>query len=96
MLAAVNIDSALANDIPSLIHYDGTVRIQIVRDQTSLIYALLEEYEKRTGKFILINTSFNCHNEPIVESENQARETAKKIGLDYLIISGYGERISHN
>ena len=35
---------------------------------------------------ILINTSFNGKEEPIVETEDEALNTAKRIGLDYLVI----------
>ena len=94
MLVAVNVKKDIASKIPSLPHYDGTIRVQVIRDTTSFIYALLSQYEKTTGRFILINTSFNLHNEPIVETENQARRTAQKMGLDYLIVGGKGEIIN--
>lgn len=93
MLAAINVNKEISRTIPSLVHYDGTIRIQIARDSGSLIYKILEEYERQVGRIILINTSFNSHEEPIVENESQARRTARKLGLDYLIISGFGEKI---
>lgn len=96
MLSAVNVNKTIVSEIPGLVHKDGTLRIQVIRDTSSLIYALLEEYEKQTGRIILINTSFNGKGEPIVETESQARKTARDLGLDYLIISGSCEKIIHN
>ena len=50
---------------------------------------VLEKY----GEKILINTSFNGKNEPIVENPSQARKTAKEIGLDYLFIDASIEKV---
>ena len=37
-------------------------------------------------KFVLINTSFNVHEEPIVESYKDAIKSFKESKLDYLVL----------
>ena len=52
-------------DYSSIIHVDGTCRTQIVKDKNSITYNLLEEI-KKLGSDILVNTSFNISNDPVV------------------------------
>ena len=73
--------------IPTVVHpIDKTARIQIVtRDSNPFFYAILKEYKKLTGLGVLVNTSFNIHNEPIVETpENAFNHLANGI-IDYLV-----------
>lgn len=95
MLVAVNAKKELFETIPDLIHKDGTVRVQIIRNdrKDSSIYRILEVIEKRYDEFILINTSFNGIGEPIVETPDEARETAKKIGVKHVLLNGKIERV---
>jgi carbamoyltransferase len=59
--------------IPAVTHVDGTARLQTVgpRDDPFL-RALLQAFEARTGIPVLLNTSFNGKEEPIVESPAEA------------------------
>jgi carbamoyltransferase len=53
--------------IPAVVHVDGTARPQIVRDDENPRYAaILRAFRDRTGLPVLVNTSFNVHEEPIV------------------------------
>lgn len=88
MLSAVTVRRDIYYRIPALVHYDGTMRIEVVDDKNSLIYNILSEYEKRCGGIVLINTSFNAKGEPIVETEKEAIECAKKIGIKLVFLSG--------
>lgn len=55
---------------PAACHIDNTARPQIIRSEDdSFMWLLLKEYERRTSKKALINTSFNLHNWPIIENE---------------------------
>ncbi|WP_051162817.1 carbamoyltransferase C-terminal domain-containing protein [Nocardia brevicatena] len=52
---------------PAVIHADGSVRPQVITHEADpFMHAVLEEYERQTGRVALINTSFNLHEEPIV------------------------------
>ena len=47
-------------------------------------HELISEFEKITGVGALLNTSFNLHGEPIVESPLDALNTLRRSGLHHL------------
>jgi carbamoyltransferase len=59
-------------EIPGVIHVDGTCRIQIVRDPDEPLFKVLESFKKRTGVGVLLNTSFNLAGEAMVETPEDA------------------------
>lgn len=68
-------------------HVDGTARLQTVRREANpAIHALLHEFGSLTGVPVLINTSFNTAGEPIVETPEEAIDTAIRMGLDLLVL----------
>jgi carbamoyltransferase len=59
--------------IPAVVHVDGSARPQIIDgDDVRLYRHVLELFYKRTGLPVLVNTSFNVHEEPIVDTPEQA------------------------
>lgn len=53
--------------IPAVVHVDGTARPQIVRSEVNPVYyRLISRYEQLSGIPLVLNTSFNVHEEPIV------------------------------
>ena len=90
MLLATTVKEKYRNQIPSVVHIDDTARIQSVSKSTDLfMHKLLMQFSKLTGVPILLNTSFNVANEPIVESPMDAITTFQKTEIDYLIIENY-------
>lgn len=78
------------NLIPGIVHKDGTARIQTVdKEYQPRFYALLKCFEKITGFPVLVNTSFNTNNEPIVATPYDAVATFFRSGLDALIIGDF-------
>jgi carbamoyltransferase len=73
--------------IPTVVHpIDKTARIQIVTDKSNpLLHAILKKYKEITGVGILVNTSFNVHNEPIVEKPQEAFNHLKNGVIDFLV-----------
>ncbi len=64
--------SSSAN-LPGVTHVDGSARVQTVTEATSRRFAkLLEAFERRTGCAVLLNTSFNGRDEPIVQNLSDA------------------------
>ena len=63
--------------MPGAVHADGTARPQLVDPavEPRLAY-LLAEYQRRTGRIGLVNTSFNLHDEPIVCTPQDAARSA--------------------
>lgn len=72
---------------PAACHVDNTARPQIVsHDEDPFIWSVLERYQTMTGKKALINTSFNLHNNPIIESTYVAISSWLKSDTDVLVI----------
>jgi carbamoyltransferase len=64
--------------IPSVVHYDGTSRVQTVtRDQHPGLYAVLEKFYEATGVPVLLNTSLNIKGQPLLNDENDILEWEK-------------------
>lgn len=74
--------------LPAITHVDGTARLQIATDDCGPVYNLLEEFGKRTGYEVLLNTSFNGKGEPIVETPNDAIDAFLRMDLDVLFLDG--------
>ena len=79
-----------ARRIPAVTHVDCTARVQTVgeRDDTFL-RAVLEAFEVRTGIPVLLNTSFNRKEEPIVETPAQAIESFRRTPMHALAMPPY-------
>lgn len=78
-------------EIPAALHpYDRTARPNIVtREQNPDYHELISEFEKLTGVGAILNTSFNLHGEPVVESPADAISTFLRSGLRHLYMSGW-------
>lgn len=75
---------------PGVVHIDGTARPQLVTPEGNPnFYKIISEYNKLTGIPSIINTSFNNHGEPIVCSPQDAINSFKNSGLDYLAIGDF-------
>jgi len=78
------------NVIPSVTHVDGSARPQTVeKDVSPLYWGLINEFGKRTGVPVLMNTSFNLRGEAIVNTPTDAIRTFFSSGMDALIIGSY-------
>jgi len=74
-------------DIPTLVHADGTCRIQTVtREQNKNYYDLIERFYKVTDVPIIFNTSFNLGGEPLVETIYDAINTCNRSEINYLYV----------
>jgi len=73
--------------VPSVVHVDGSGRLQTVEKHISpRYYALIEAFEQRTGVPIVLNTSFNLNGEPIVCSPDDAIRTFYTCALEVLYL----------
>jgi carbamoyltransferase len=73
--------------VPAITHVDGTARLQTVgADDDPLMRNLLKGFEARTGVPILLNTSFNGKDEPIVETPREALAAFRRMPLHALAI----------
>jgi len=80
----------MRENCPAAVHVDGTARPQLIqREVNPGYYDILKEYEKLSGIPSLINTSFNMHEEPIVDSPEDAVRAFMQGALDYLAIGPF-------
>ena len=76
--------------IPSVVHEDGSARVQTVSEiNNRKVYMLLQEFFKETEVPVLLNTSFNLGGEPIVESPADAVRTFTNSNIDVLVMQNY-------
>ena len=77
-------------EAPAVVHVDGTARPQIIRREINPeYYDILTEYNRLTGRSILVNTSYNMHEEPIVCTADEAVEAFFASGIDSLVVGPY-------
>lgn len=90
MSAVYNVRDTMRSRIPAVTHVDGTARIQTVAEGSNpLFWRLLQEFKKRTGESVLLNTSFNQSGEPIVCSPSDAVSCFLNSGIDALVMGTY-------
>jgi len=90
MTITFNCTDWMAKNCPGVVHIDNTARPQLVSEMDNpSMYKILDEYYKITGLPVLINTSFNMHEEPIVCTPTDAIRSFKLGHLDYLAIGDY-------
>ena len=59
--------------VPAICHIDNSARLQTVTaSDNPLFHALITAFFRRTGRPMVLNTSFNRNNEPIVETPQDA------------------------
>jgi carbamoyltransferase len=76
--------------IPAVVHVDGTARPQTVsRDANPLYWKLIEAYRARSGIPLVLNTSFNVHEEPIVCFPENAVQALAEDRIDCLALGPY-------
>lgn len=77
-------------EIPAAIHIDNTARPQLVHEERNpRFYHIVKAYEAITGVPVVINTSFNMHEEPIVATPYDAIRCFQLGHLDVLVVGNY-------
>ena len=87
MMYAVECLPGVQEKIPSVIHVDGTCRIQtLTEDENEHYYKLIDAFEQLSGVPILFNTSFNLGGDPLVETIGDALHTLKSSKIEYMYL----------
>ena len=74
--------------LPAVTHVDNSARVQTVKQlDNPKFYELLRTFEKYSGVPVLLNTSLNLANEPIVETPNEAIKLFFSSKTDILVIN---------
>jgi len=90
MLFAQHVREDAVKQFPVITHVDGSARPQSVSHESNPQFAkLLRELRRLEGTGIVVNTSFNTRNEPIVHSPLDAIRSFRRAGLDSLLVENW-------
>jgi len=90
MILTAQVRPAKRAVIPSVTHVDGSARPQTVEKEINPLYwRLIDEFGKRTGVPVIMNTSFNLRGEAIVHTPTDAIRTFFSSGMDALVIGNF-------
>lgn len=90
MLMVFNVREDMQKVIPAITHVDGTVRIQTVtNEENQPLFMLLENFKKKSGHGIILNTSFNIKGEPIVCTPSDAVSSYLRADVDALVMGNF-------
>jgi carbamoyltransferase len=78
------------SDLPAVTHVDFSARVQSVSRSTNpRFHRLLERFRERTGCPVVINTSFNVRDEPIVCTPQDAYRCFSRTEMDTLSLGPF-------
>jgi len=87
MSFAIQCKERAYKEIPSIVHADGTCRIQTVNEeQNPNYYNLIRALGDKNGTPIIFNTSFNLGGEALVESIFDAIDTCNRSDINFLYV----------
>ena len=90
MTITSNVKSSWQNKLQPITHKDGTTRPQTVKKEDNpLFWTCLTKVKKLSGAGIVINTSFNRNQEPIVNTPKEAIASFYGSGMDALVIGNF-------
>jgi carbamoyltransferase len=88
MTITCNVKPEWRERIAAVVHVDGSARPQIIeRRANSLYYDILCEFERESGLPVLVNTSFNVHEEPIVNKPSECLRALLDGRIDFVVTS---------
>lgn len=80
----------IRSDVPAITHVDNSARVQTVHMETNpRFHRLLTSFKQETGRGVLVNTSFNVRDEPIVCSPEDAYKCFMATEMDVLVLGNY-------
>jgi carbamoyltransferase len=90
MIVTAQVRQEKQSVIPAVTHVDGSARPQTVEQTANPVYwRLIDEFGKRTGVPVVMNTSFNLRGEAIVNTPTDAIRTFFSSGMDGLVIGNF-------
>lgn len=86
----IDIVNQKRSELPAITHVDNSARLQSVNKKDNpRFYEILSEFEKLSGKAVLINTSFNVRGEPIVCTLHDAYRCFMRTNMDILVLNDF-------
>jgi carbamoyltransferase len=95
MTITCNVKPQWRDRIPAVVHIDGSARPQVIERETNpLYYDILTAFERESGLPVLVNTSFNVHEEPIVNCPSECLKALLDGRIDFVVTTqGIYERM---
>ena len=85
MTVCFDVTPAFRSAAPAAVHVDGTARPQLVDRETNPdVHRVLTAFGEKTSVPVLINTSFNMHEEPMVRTPTDAIRAWQASGIEGL------------
>jgi carbamoyltransferase len=86
MTITCNVKPQWRERIPAVVHVDGSARPQVIeREPNPLYYDILNAFEHQSGLPVLVNTSFNVHEEPIVNKPAECIRALLDGRIDFVV-----------
>ena len=86
MTITCDVRSTWRNRIAAVVHVDNSARPQVLERETNPLYfEILGKFEEETGIPVLINTSLNAHEEPIVNKPAECKSALLENRVDFVI-----------
>jgi carbamoyltransferase len=86
MTITCNVKPDWRERIAAVVHVDGSARPQVIeRDTNPLYYDILNAFERESGLPVLVNTSFNVHEEPIVNKPSECIRALLDGRIDFVV-----------
>jgi carbamoyltransferase len=86
MTITCNVKPQWRDRIAAVVHIDGSARPQTIeRNANPLYYDILTAFERTSGLPVLINTSFNVHEEPIVNKPSECLKALADGRIDFIV-----------
>jgi carbamoyltransferase len=86
MTITCNVKPQWRERIAAVVHIDGSARPQTIeREVNPLYYDILTAFERENGLPVLVNTSFNVHEEPIVNKPSECIKALVDGRIDFVV-----------
>jgi carbamoyltransferase len=86
MTITCNVHKGWRTRIPAVVHVDGSARPQTIERATNpLYYDVIGAFDRLTGLPVLVNTSFNVHEEPIVNTPKECAQALTDRRIDFVM-----------
>jgi carbamoyltransferase len=90
MITIVDVREECRSALPAITHVNGSARVQTVSAKDNPdFHSLLQAVAEKTGREMVLNTSFNVKAQPIVNTPREAIQTFLDTGIDYLFLENF-------
>ena len=82
----LTVSKVKTDEIPAVTHVDNTARVQVLDESELFLAKLLNGLKIKGVAPVLVNTSFNCSGEPLVECLDDSVHSFCQMKFDYLVL----------